>query len=110
VNAILGVLAAKLFELLKSWIEEQWKQHGPELIEKAKDFAGGLFKEWMPKVIEATVVAQLAAAETIAAGSVDKITNAIPGTLDDQLLDPIVPQVFNSPLVKDFLGRLGIRR
>jgi hypothetical protein len=93
-NALVAVVVGKLFELL-------WP--------KLRDLLVDLFKEWMPKLMEATVVAQLAAAEKLASGTVDKITDAIPGTADDKLIDPIVSQVFGSPIVRDFLGGFGIR-
>lgn len=51
------------------------------------------FAYWMPQVISAVVEAVAATGARAVSDGVDKATDLIPGTLDDQLIDPIAEQV-----------------
>ena len=101
-NAIAAAIAAKLFELIKPWLEAQWKQHGPELIAKVEAFIREQFTKWMPTLMKATVVAVAQAAGQLTVNTVDRVTDIVPGDLDDRVLDPMVGQAF------DALRRLGL--
>ena len=102
-NAIGAAIAAKLFELIKPWLEQQWKQHGPELIAKVEAFIREQFTKWMPTLMKATVVAVAQAAGQLTINTVDKVTDIIPGQVDDQVVDPIVKAGMEQ------LARWGIR-
>lgn len=67
----------------------------PEL----KKFLADQFDEWMPKIIDAVVVSVtktgMGIAQAAATNTVDKVTDLIPGQVDDQLLDPIIGNIFD---------------
>jgi hypothetical protein len=104
-NVIGAAIAAALWKLALA----QWEKHRPEIMEKVEEFKGKIeefiraqFTEWFPKLIKATVVSMAQAAGQLTVNTVDKVTDVLPGTLDDRVLDPIVGQAF------DALRRLGI--
>lgn len=76
-NALLGIIAAKLWELL-------WPKISAKLDEK--------FDEWLPKIMKAAVVGISTAAGQLTVNTADKVTDIIPGELDDRIIDPIVQQ------------------
>jgi hypothetical protein len=94
-TSIATLVATKLVELLKPWLLAQWKEHGPELIEKVKAFIREQFAQWMPALIKSTVVAVAQSAGQLTVNTVDKVTDIIPGDLDDQFLDPFVSRAFD---------------
>lgn len=54
------------------------------------DLIEAKFDEWLPKILD-TIVATIAASLTRTAANLeDKVTDLIPGTADDNLLDPLV--------------------
>lgn len=61
--------------------------------------------EQVPVIVQAAVAAGVKAGTELAASGVDKVTDLIPGQLDDQIIDPLVKGILG-----DFLNNLGIRR
>lgn len=51
------------------------------------------FDEWMPKVIQAIVVAMMHMAEKFGTGLADDVKNVIPGTVDDKFIDSSVKAI-----------------
>lgn len=65
------------------------KQHLPEL----SDAATAAIKEQMPVIIHAVIVAVTTTLMHTAVSGVDHITDAIPGPVDDAIIDPIMQQI-----------------
>jgi hypothetical protein len=97
-NAIGAAIAAALWKLLQPYIAAQWQEMQPKILA----FIQEQFTEWMPKIIKATVVAVAQSAGHLTVDTVDKVTNVIPGDLDDQVLDGMVTGVL------DQLRRFGL--
>jgi hypothetical protein len=95
-NAIGSAVAAALWKLLQPYIAAQWQELQPKVLA----FISEQFTEWMPRIIKATVVAVAQSAGQLTVDTVNKVTDILPGDLDDQILDPIVGAV---------LDRLGIK-
>jgi len=57
------------------------------------DAVKAAFKEWMPIVITALVKALAESSRELVEKGADVITDAIPGELDDQLVDAVLPKV-----------------
>lgn len=85
-NRVIDMIVAKLFELLAPKI---WGA-----VESA-------INQWMPEVVRAVVVAVANGAGQVVVDTTDKVTDIIPGTIDDDLIDPIVRNTL------DWLQRLG---
>lgn len=79
-NGLLVVIAEKLFDLLAPKIGK--------LIEDK-------MTEWLPKIMKACVVAISQAAGQLTVNTADKVTDVIPGKLDDQIVDPIVKDAWD---------------
>lgn len=56
--------------------------------------------EWLPIIVKAVVVAVAQAAGQVTVDTIDKVTDIIPGELDDEIVDPIVANAL------EFLKRL----
>lgn len=81
----------------------------PILVEKADELLTEVtnvikaeIREHIPVIIEAVVKAVATTGIELAANAGDKVTDLIPGHLDDQFIDPIVGN-----LVAEFRRRLG---
>ena len=61
--------------------------------------------EQVPVLVQAAVAAGVKAGTELATNGVDKVTDLIPGQLDDQIIDPLVKGVMG-----DFLKNLGFGR
>jgi hypothetical protein len=58
--------------------------------------------EWLPKIIKAIIVATTQAVRHIAVDSGDKLTDLIPGQMDDAVFDPLIKNI------SDILGKIGL--
>lgn len=76
-NAILIAIADKLFALL-----------APKVVKLIEE----KFDEWLPKIMKAIIVGTAQAAGQITVNTTDKVTDIIPGNVDDAVIDPIVRQ------------------
>jgi hypothetical protein len=61
--------------------------------------------EQVPVLVKAAVEAGVKAGTELASNGVDKITDLIPGQLEDQIIDPLVKGILG-----DFLNNLGLGR
>lgn len=73
-----------------------------ELIDAATEAIKVEIRAHVPVIIEAVVKAVAATGANLAQDGVDKVTDLIPGQLDDQFIEPIVDN-----LVNEFKKRLG---
>lgn len=96
ITAIASALIKELWPKLKPLIEAELAKISPELL----GLVEAKFSEWLPKLTRVVVVAVAQAAGQITVDSADKVTDIIPGKIDDAVIDPIVRNVF------DQLGRL----
>ena len=87
-NALLAALAGKLFELL-------W----PKLEKLISD----KLSEWLPAVMKAALVGAVKGGGSVVVDSTDKVTDIVPGELDDKIVDPLVKQGVD--FLNDILGR-----
>jgi hypothetical protein len=53
-------------------------------------------EKWLPTIVETIVVAMAHSAGQITVDSVDKVTDIIPGQLDDQIIDGLVGNILGS--------------
>jgi hypothetical protein len=97
-NPLLAFVAEKIWEQLQPWLEAKWKEVKPQILAFVKD----QFEEWMPKIVKAIVVAISQSAGQLVVNTADKVTDVIPGQVDDIVVDTIVDRV------RDAAGRLGI--
>jgi hypothetical protein len=84
VDKILGIIVDKLWELLWPKIEAK-------------------FDEWLPKVMKAALVGAVKGGGEIVVDGTDRVTNIIPGEMDDAIVDPLVRQGMD--FLNSILGR-----
>lgn len=63
------------------------------LLNEATELIRKELAEQIPILVKAAVEAGVKAGTDLANDGVDKLTNAIPGTLDDQIIDPIAKRI-----------------
>lgn len=87
-----------------------WAKIEPQLLDSLNQIRSEVtetikaeIREHMPAIIEAVVKAVAQSAGQIAVTGVDKVTDMIPGDLDDKIIDPIVKNVLG-----DVLKRFGL--
>lgn len=81
----------ELWPKLEAKIEKKFDEVWPRLMEKIED----KFDEYMPKIMKAVLIAIATAFANFGQRTGDKITDLIPGTLDDAFFDPIVADAMN---------------
>lgn len=93
-------IATALFDLLKPLIVSEIKEVVPVLGDAVKAEVPELtnavsdeLQKQMPVIIHAVVVAITTTLADAAVRGVDKVTDLVPGQLDDELIDPIVAQI-----------------
>lgn len=93
-------IAQAIWDEVEPWLAAKWVEVKPELFQWLKD----QFHEWMPILIASAGKATLEVGTKIAVAAADKATDVavnvedkttdmIPGTLDDQILDPMFQNV-----------------
>jgi len=88
----------KLEQLITDVIDSSLEMWGPKIGKIIDDNMA----EWLPKIIKAIIIATSQAVRGIAVDSEDKLTDMIPGQLDDAIFDPIVKSI------SDTIGKLGL--
>ena len=76
-----------------------------KLLDDTVDIIQAELAEQVPVLVKAAVEAGVKAGTELASNGVDKITDLIPGQLDDQIIDPLVKGILG-----DFLNTLGLGR
>lgn len=76
-----------------------------KLLDDAQEMLRQELAERVPVLVQAAVAAGVKAGTELAASGVDKVTDLIPGQLDDQIIDPLVKGILG-----DFLNTLGLGR
>ncbi|MCV7210518.1 hypothetical protein H7J75_17795 [Mycolicibacterium canariasense] len=79
------------------------KAKADELLTEVTDTIKKEIREHLPAIIEAVVKAVAETSAHLATDGVDKLTDVIPGDLDDKVIDPIVTNVLGS-----ILNRFGL--
>ena len=85
VNSFLTFIAQKIWENLEPWLKAKWEEVKPKVFE----FITEQFNEWMPKIIKAVVVSVAQSAGQLTVDVADKVTDVIPGQVDDYVVDTI---------------------
>lgn len=100
-------IATQLFTLLKPMLVDEIRKLLPELVAAVKGELPELTKaaadeieKQMPTIVHAVVVAITTTLASTATNAVDKVTDIIPGQVDDAIIDPIMAQI------RDRLGGL----
>jgi hypothetical protein len=88
----------KLEQLITNVINSSLETWGPKI---GKIIDTNL-ADWLPKFIKAIIIGTSQAVRSIAVDSEDKLTDMIPGEMDDAILDPIVKRI------SDTIGKLGL--
>lgn len=83
--------AERIWDFLLPWLEAKWKEVKPEILKLIKD----QFDEWMPKIAKTALLGAAKGGGKFVTDAEDKITDFIPGTLDDKLLDPAANKIVN---------------
>lgn len=96
--SIWASIGVAIWEQMQPWLEAKWQEIKPKVFETIRE----QFEEWMPKILKTILVGTAQATAHIAIEGTDRVTNAIPGQLDDQILDPIVEQGVN--VLRDLFG------
>jgi hypothetical protein len=95
------------FESIGNAIAETLKplliEKAAELLDVVADRIQAEIEKRLPVIIEAVVVAVTKTMGDLAVNGADRITDMVPGTLDDQIIDPLVRNV-----VEEIRQRFGI--
>ncbi|AEL97949.1 hypothetical protein CL65_gp041 [Mycobacterium phage Patience] len=91
-NKFLAFVAEELWKHLQPWLEAKWNEVKPKIFEFIKE----QFKEWMPKIMQTVVVTLSESAGQLVVNSADKITDVIPGQVDDVIVDRLVNRARNA--------------
>lgn len=89
-------------ESIAAYLKPILEAKSTELIDAATEAIKVEIRAHVPVIIEAVVKAVAATGANLAKDGVDKVTDMIPGQLDDQFIEPIV-----NNLVDEFKKRLG---
>lgn len=95
-----NAIADRLIPIVAATLEK----HAAVLIPKVGDTISAEIERRIPMIIEAVVVAVTKTMGELAINTTDRFTDAIPGQLDDQIIDPLV-----SSIVDEFRERFGIK-
>lgn len=102
-QALLVTLAAKLVELLwpkfQQLAQEKFDEFAPQILRMVET----KLEEWLPKILKTIIVGVAQAAGQITVNATDRVTDIIPGPVDDAIIDPIVQTGMD--LLNDILGR-----
>lgn len=81
-------IGTAIWNQMQPWLDAKWEEVKPKVFQIIRE----QFEEWMPKVLKTVLVGTAQATAHIAVEGADRVTDAIPGQLDDDILDPIVEQ------------------
>lgn len=101
-DSIWTYMEPKLTELITDVINQTMETWMPKLGVMVEENLDAKMAEWLPKIIKAVIIATTQAVRHIAVDSGDKLTDLIPGTVDDAVFDPLVKNV------SDILGKIGL--
>jgi hypothetical protein len=96
---IWSTIGQKVWTYLEPWLEKKWEEVKPKFFE----FVSDRFEEWMPKLIKAVIIGMANAGGQLFVNTTDKVTEAIPGPVDDFVVDQLVERS------RDALKQFGIR-
>jgi hypothetical protein len=81
--------------VLKVLVSEQVQAQ----LNKLKDWILGVIrdelKSWLPVIVKTTVTGMAQAAGQLVVNTTDRVTDVIPGDVDDEIIDPIVRNVLD---------------
>lgn len=83
---MLATLAGMLWDRLEPFLLAKWKEVEPKLEVWVKD----KFDEWAPRILKTILVGMAQAGGQLVINSTDKVTDFIPGKVDDDVIDPMV--------------------
>jgi hypothetical protein len=98
VNGFLSFIAQKIWESLEPWLKAKWEEVKPKLFEFIKE----QFAEFFPQILKTITVGMASSAGQLVVREADKVTEAIPGQVDDFVVDTIVDRS------RDMLRQFGI--
>jgi hypothetical protein len=98
VNSLWVYMEPKLEKLITDVIDSTLETWGPKIGKIIDDN----LEAWLPRIIKAIIIATSQAVRGIAVDSEDKLTDMIPGEIDDAVFDPIVKRI------SDTIGKLGL--
>lgn len=98
-NGLIALVAQKIWEALEPWLKAKWEEVKPEIFKFIKD----QFSEWIPQILKTIIVGMSSAGAQLTVNTADKVTEIIPGQVDDYVVDTIVDRA------REVLGPLGIR-
>lgn len=102
-DKILIIIAERLFQLFwpkfLEWAEKKWDEIQPDLMK----WVGEKFDEFAPKILKTILVGITTSAGQLTVNTTDKVTEIIPGPVDDFVVDQLVDRA------RDRLGQFGVR-
>lgn len=81
-------IGTAIWNAMLPWLESKWEEVKPKIF----DMIGKQFEEWMPKILKTVLVGTAQAAGQLTVNTADRVTDWVPGTVDDAIIDPIVEQ------------------
>jgi hypothetical protein len=86
VNGMWDAIGNRIWQSLQPWLESKWVEVKPKVLEFIKD----QFDEWIPVIMKTIVVGVAQSAGQLVVNAEDKVTDIVPGPVDDAIIDPIV--------------------
>lgn len=86
--SIWASIGKAIWDQLQPWLQTKWEEVKPEVFRIIRE----QFDEWMPQVMKAALVGAVKGGGEIVVDGTDRVTNIIPGEIDDAIIDPLVKQ------------------
>lgn len=97
-NTVWLTIAGQIWKYLEPWLAKKWKEVEPKIL----PFIGEKFDEFAPKILKTILVGMAQAAGQLTVNTTDKVTDIIPGQLDDRIVDQFVENSVDR--LKDLFG------
>jgi hypothetical protein len=86
--SIWASIGTAIWNQLQPWLDAKWQEVKPKIFDMIRE----QFDEWMPKVMKAALVGAVKGGGEVVVDGTDRVTNIIPGQMDDDIIDPLVKQ------------------
>lgn len=87
-TGLLETIAKSIWGYLMPWLEAKWQEVKPKLFEMVKKE----LQDWLPQILKTITVGLASAAGQLVVKEADRITDVIPGPVDDFVVDKVIDQ------------------
>lgn len=91
----LAAIGTAIADTLIPIVTDTLEKHAAVLIPRVADTIQSEIEKRMPMLVEACVVAITKTMGELAVNGVDRLTDMMPGTLDDQIVDPLARNILD---------------